>query len=96
MLAAVMIAWLAGPAAAQSIAEQALAILQANCVQCHGGPVAMSGLQLTSREALLKGGVHGPAVIPGEARNGLTLPMKYETLRGEIAYFHANRPPTVA
>ena len=34
--------------------------------------------------------------IPGEARKGLTLPMKYETLRGEIAYFHANRPPTVA
>ncbi len=34
--------------------------------------------------------------IPGEARKGLTLPMKYETLRGEIAYFHASRPPTVA
>lgn len=34
--------------------------------------------------------------IPGEARKGLTLPMKYETLRGEIAFFHANRPATVA
>ena len=34
--------------------------------------------------------------IPGEARKGLTLPMKYETLRGEIAYFHAKRPATVA
>jgi len=34
--------------------------------------------------------------IPGEARKGLTLPMKYETLRGEIAYFHASRPATVA
>jgi protein-tyrosine phosphatase len=34
--------------------------------------------------------------IPGEARKGLTLPMKYETLRGEIAYFHAKRPATAA
>jgi protein-tyrosine phosphatase len=45
----------------------------------------------------LIGGLTGKWVrIPGEARKGLTLPMKYETLRGEIAYFHANRPATVA
>ncbi len=31
--------------------------------------------------------------IPSEARKGLALPMKYETLRGEIRYFMDARPP---
>src|SRR5262249_41227675 len=37
-------------------------ILQANCISCHGGEKTRSGLKLTSREALLKGGDPGPAV----------------------------------
>jgi hypothetical protein len=41
---------------------QVLPILQAQCVDCHGGSKIKSGLRLTSREALLKGGTRGPAV----------------------------------
>src|SRR5687767_5665674 len=38
------------------------AILQANCVSCHGGEKPQGGLKLTSREAVLKGGASGPSV----------------------------------
>jgi hypothetical protein len=47
--------------------ERALGILQQRCQQCHGDAMDMSGLRLNSREALLKGGKHGPAVQPGDA-----------------------------
>jgi hypothetical protein len=37
-------------------------ILQAHCVSCHGGDKTRSGLALTTRPGLLKGGDRGPAV----------------------------------
>ena len=47
--------------------EQALAILQQRCLGCHGESMDMSGLRLNSREAAIKGGKNGPAVLPGDA-----------------------------
>ena len=49
-----------------TLPQQARAILEANCVSCHG-PAQMSGLDLRTREAMLKGGNRGPALIPGQA-----------------------------
>src|SRR5689334_634824 len=42
-------------------------LLEARCVSCHGGKKTRGGLDLTARQALLRGGDSGPAVIPGEA-----------------------------
>jgi hypothetical protein len=36
--------------------------LEANCLKCHGGEKVRSGLNVASRELLLKGGDNGPAV----------------------------------
>jgi hypothetical protein len=44
---------------------EARAVLAA-CLGCHNSKTSMSGLALDSREAILKGGKHGPAVKPGE------------------------------
>src|SRR5262249_55035873 len=52
---------------AQSSAETAVSILQRKCLQCHGETLRMSGLDLRTREALLKGGDKGPAIVPGDA-----------------------------
>src|SRR5262245_45081878 len=41
---------------------EVLPVLRAHCLTCHGGDKARGGLHLTSREAILKGGDHGPAV----------------------------------
>ncbi len=37
-------------------------ILKANCLKCHAGTSPKGSLNLTSREAILKGGDSGPAV----------------------------------
>ncbi|MBI2434873.1 MAG: PSD1 domain-containing protein [Candidatus Hydrogenedentes bacterium] len=43
------------------------AILAENCFKCHGGDRTKGGLSLASREALLKGGESGPAVVEKES-----------------------------
>src|SRR5207248_517686 len=44
------------------------------CQACHSSPTApMGGLRLDSREALLKGGTRGPAIVPGKPAESLLL-----------------------
>ncbi len=47
-------------------------VLDANCLGCHA-KLAMAGLRLDSRAAMLKGGATGPAVIPGEPDKSLLI-----------------------
>ncbi len=42
-------------------------ILIKNCVDCHGGDEVQSGLDLATRKGLVRGGAHGPAIVPGKA-----------------------------
>lgn len=53
--------------AAESDPLKAWEVLRANCFQCHTKDVAMSGLDLSSREAALKGGTRGAALVPGKS-----------------------------
>src|SRR5262245_41251946 len=46
-------------------------ILAGTCVKCHGAKKASGGLRLDSREAMLKGGDSGPAVVPGDPSSSL-------------------------
>jgi hypothetical protein len=57
-----------GQTANQSTFSSGVApILSKNCTQCHGEAPGMANLDLRSREAALKGGQHGPAIVPGDA-----------------------------
>jgi hypothetical protein len=47
-------------------------VLAKNCSGCHGGS-KMGGLQLDSREHLLKGGADGPVVVPGDPDRSLLI-----------------------
>ena len=49
----------------------ALQILEAHCVGCHGGEKTKAGFDLTTREALLRGGESGTAVAPGQPEASL-------------------------
>lgn len=40
-------------------------LLVGKCFKCHGGEKVSSGLRVDSRQALIAGGKHGPAVVPG-------------------------------
>jgi cytochrome c553 len=48
-------------------------VLAARCLRCHGGRKVSNGLRLDSREALLRGGDSGPALVPGDADHSLLL-----------------------
>ncbi len=50
--------------------QAAREILENNCLICHG-TARMSGLDLRTKETILKGGKRGPAVVPGKAEESL-------------------------
>lgn len=52
-------------ASAQTSVDKAVSVLRQNCAACHGAGLKMSGLDLRTRESILTGGEHGPAVSPG-------------------------------
>lgn len=50
-------------------------LLLQKCAACHG---AQGGLSVASRADLIRGGLHGPAVVPGDTEESLLI----QTLRG--------------
>jgi mono/diheme cytochrome c family protein len=52
-----------------------LPILRAKCMGCHGEKAPQADLSLTKRDALLKGGKSGAAVIPGKPNDSVLLSM---------------------
>jgi hypothetical protein len=48
-------------------------LLVEKCQKCHGPRKQESGLRLDSRQALLKGGERGPAVVPGKAEQSILI-----------------------
>jgi len=54
------------PADHTLLANRARALRQAKCVRCHGENRQESGLDLRSRETILKGGESGPGLVPGQ------------------------------
>ncbi len=67
MRAFVLIALSAYSVSAQDLAERAHGVLAKNCLGCHSSAAKLSGLDLSTREAALKGGHAGPALVPGDA-----------------------------
>ncbi|MEO8662640.1 MAG: DUF1549 domain-containing protein, partial [Bryobacteraceae bacterium] len=56
--------------AAAADGDKAWQVLEKNCLGCHG-TANPAGLDLHYREAILKGGKHGPAAVPGNADGSL-------------------------
>ena len=46
-------------------------LLETSCLRCHGEQRPKGGLQLNSRENVLKGGEDGPVVVPGDSKKSL-------------------------
>ncbi len=56
-------------------------LLARRCFGCHGASRQKGGLRLDSREAVLRGGESGPAVVPGKPGESLLLEaVRYESL----------------
>ena len=48
-------------------------LFASKCIACHTGATAKGRLDLRSREALLKGGEQGPAIVPGDPEKSLLI-----------------------
>jgi mono/diheme cytochrome c family protein len=46
--------------------SQVAPILQKNCLACHSSATKMGGFILENYDAMMKGGAHGPAIVPGK------------------------------
>ena len=55
------------PAQDADLASRAVSLLEQRCFGCHGASLSQSGLRLDSREAALRGGTRGAAIVPGNA-----------------------------
>src|SRR6267142_1988576 len=70
-------------------------LLVARCASCHGASQQFSSLRVDSREALLRGGNRGPAIVPGDPQlsllakavrhEGLKMPVGAKLEADEIA-----------
>ena len=57
-----------------SLPQAAVAILNRRCFSCHG-QIRMKGLDLRTRQAAMKGGGHGPALVPGRPNDSALIRM---------------------
>ena len=83
------------PSSIEFFEKEIRPVLLKNCVSCHGPTQQFSSLRVDSREALLKGGNRGPAVVPGDANlsllakavrhDGLKMPVGGKLAAEEIA-----------
>jgi hypothetical protein len=48
-------------------------LLLERCSECHGAESQWAELRVDSREALLRGGEHGPAIVPGKPKDSLLI-----------------------
>src|SRR5438034_809302 len=49
------------------------AVLEQSCSSCHAIANPMGGLDLRTRESMLRGGLRGPALIPGQSQKSLII-----------------------
>jgi WD40 repeat protein len=72
---------IAGQAGGSTSGDAAFGLLKTKCLACHDQKLHSGRLVMESRDALLKGGDHGAAIVPG--RSGESLLIKRVT--GEVA-----------
>jgi len=80
---------------AEAATPGALELLEIHCVQCHGGASTKGGLDLVTREGLLRGGESGETVVSGDPDASLLL----QTIRHQhdphMPYKEAKLPDAV-
>src|SRR5688500_12969418 len=57
----------------QHFTERVRPLLESRCISCHGADKVKGGLRMDSRDALIKGGDSGPALVPGKPSESLLL-----------------------
>ena len=58
---------------ASDLEQEMQSLLQRRCLSCHGPKTKTAGLDLSTRDGALEGGVSGPALKPGSPAQSLLL-----------------------
>ena len=82
------------PGASIDYAATVAPLLQQRCGDCHLGARARAGLRLDRRAAILKGGRHGPAAVPGDGAGSLLVQKLHGAADGKP--MPLDRPPLTA
>ena len=74
LLACMAAGALAQPQDNQAIFQsKILPVLNESCASCHGVATPQSDLTITSYDSVLRGGKHGPAIVPGSSKTSLLI-----------------------
>lgn len=69
-------------------------IFDANCARCHGGTNHRGGLNMDTREGLLKGGHDGPVIVPGDPADSLLIKLvRHQGPTDDPMPMPPNKPP---
>jgi mono/diheme cytochrome c family protein len=69
-----MLCALAFGAGAQSLYQESIRpVVEKQCLTCHNATVKQGGLDLSSRDKMIRGGDRGPAIVPGQPSESLLL-----------------------
>ncbi len=73
---ALMVVWACPASASEAtdiFAKHVLPTFKEKCAGCHGAGQKTSGLSLSSRDDLIRGGTRGPAIVPGDPVKSLLI-----------------------
>lgn len=54
-----------------TLEKDILPLFRSRCIECHGGDQPRAGLDLRTRAGMLRGGRHGPGLVPGSIKESL-------------------------
>ena len=60
-----------GNSVSKLFVEQVRPVLETQCLDCHGGKFKQAGLNISTRELLLRGSDNGVVIVPGNAQDSL-------------------------
>ncbi len=74
------------PASADASYRAVVTILQQKCFACHSSTAKMSGFVMASYQTLMKGGVHGAEIVPGNSAKSRLVLMVEGTMQPRMPF----------
>src|SRR2546421_103915 len=91
-LAFILLAALAAPGAEKLFSDSIRPVFEKSCLPCHGPQTKSAGLDLSTRDGLLRGGAQGPAVVSGDPKASLLYKLVAQEAEPHMPYKSAALP----
>ena len=82
------------PASGEASYKAVVAILQQKCFACHSSTAKMGGFVMASYQTLMKGGKHGPEILPGNSAKSRLVLMVEGTVQPRMPFAGNPLPPS--